>query len=370
MIIQFMKNKALDYFKENLEDLYTYYFTHDDNSWMKERYGDDPFEDFIEIPDFELADIDSYDRLARGELDIDNCKIIYENLKMLTDSQAADERLWAGLTNGVFYDYMKRRWNNYELHSANKDIKSIRSRYFFTNKTRTGLYGNTLARAWWMGRDTYDANKENHFEKLDIIGATDFSTKAHCLFTSYTFAANRTILDGIISAIKILNDNDIHIIVKKDFRPALKYLNAYGGSVLLDSLTADEIKEIVLKKMLELKKGVDRTINYNVNDADEDIDIEEQVNDIDAEEHNTAVDILLSDINSHAASDLFVDYKDRVVVQKMFEDKNELTFDIPANRKDLDNYGANIIKELLGKAMGEKFFSGGKQFEILEIQKL
>ena len=67
-----------------------YYFTKDDNSWMTEAFGSDPFEDFREIQDFELADPQAY---LAGEIDLENCKIIYTNLRFLSESQAADERL-------------------------------------------------------------------------------------------------------------------------------------------------------------------------------------------------------------------------------------------------------------------------------------
>ena len=36
---------------------------------------------------------------------------MYGNLQFLTDSQASDERLWAGLGLGHFWNYIKYRWN-------------------------------------------------------------------------------------------------------------------------------------------------------------------------------------------------------------------------------------------------------------------
>ena len=70
-----MKKDALTFFKSNMSELYQYYYQNPTNDWMQDVYGKEVFEDFIEIPDFELASL--YGRTA-GEIDLDNCKIVYE----------------------------------------------------------------------------------------------------------------------------------------------------------------------------------------------------------------------------------------------------------------------------------------------------
>lgn len=40
----------------------------------------------------------------------ENAIRVYSNLKFLTDSQASDERLWAGLCLGPFWTYVQYRW--------------------------------------------------------------------------------------------------------------------------------------------------------------------------------------------------------------------------------------------------------------------
>ena len=210
MKIYFLKQSALEFLKTNIKTLYTHYFQDETNDWIKEEFGDEPFEFFTEIPDFNLALVDNR---AAGEIDFDNCKIIYENLKMLSESQASDERLWAGLCNGIFYDYMRKRWdyNNMELRSPEKDYKEVLSRFFFSGGQRAGLYRNTLAKSWWVGHATYSKRTENHFEMLDILGASDISSRVSDIFYSNNFASNPTILHGILRAIKYFNDRDIKL---------------------------------------------------------------------------------------------------------------------------------------------------------------
>lgn len=104
MKLYFMKKEALDILKSNLDMVYNMYFTEKDNKWLWKVCGGDPFVEFKEIQDFQLAPIDS--DTSKGEVEFANCKIIYQHLSFLTESQACDERLWAGLCHSVYYDYL------------------------------------------------------------------------------------------------------------------------------------------------------------------------------------------------------------------------------------------------------------------------
>lgn len=107
MKLYFMKKEALDILKSNLDMVYNMYFTEKDNKWLWKVCGGDPFVEFKEIQDFQLAPIDS--DLTKGEVEFANCKIIYQHLSFLTESQACDERLWAGLCHSVYYEYLRKR---------------------------------------------------------------------------------------------------------------------------------------------------------------------------------------------------------------------------------------------------------------------
>lgn len=73
---------------------------------MEEVCGENPFIEFAEIDNFELADLS----LPKGQIDAENTKILYSKLRnKITPSQASDERLWAGLCNSTFYSYLKDR---------------------------------------------------------------------------------------------------------------------------------------------------------------------------------------------------------------------------------------------------------------------
>ena len=242
MELYFLKQKALDYLKANMESLYINYYREKTNDWIKDLFDYDPFEAFITIPDFELMPIND----KKGALDLENCKILFSKLINLSESQASDERLWAGLCNSTFYNYVRLRWNypNMKLKTPEKDSSAILSRFFFSGGTRSGFYRNTLAKYWWVGHGTYQATAQNKFELLDALGPEDFSTKVTDLFYSNTFASNPTIIKGICKAWKIFSDRGIKLPTREYFRPALQYLNALGGGILLDVLSEDEIKDV------------------------------------------------------------------------------------------------------------------------------
>ncbi len=275
MKLYFMKRDALDFMKHNMERLYTHYYHDRDNEWMAEEYGKDPFELFMEVPDFELADIEN---TSIGEANFENCKILYNNLRNLSESQCSDERLWAGLCNGTFYDYMRRRYGypSMQLKTKEKDASAIISRFFFSGGTRAGFFRNGLAKCWWVGRATFDKDNENHFERLDIIGPNDLTTKISDIFYSNTFSSNPTILAGICDALKFFKDHNQTLDEKLHIRAAMQYLNAVGGATLLDILSREEICRIVQLRITSIMMGTTNDIVFE-KDVDEEETLLEEV---------------------------------------------------------------------------------------------
>ena len=237
MKLYFMKKEALDTLKDNLDLVYNKYYTDSDNKWLWNVCGGNPFIEYKDVPEFRLSNLNVGKSI--GEIELENCKLLYMNLKFLNESQASDERLWAGLCHSVFYEYVRKRWDYHKLQpNTQKDaVSNIKSRFFFSGGIRSGLYRNTLSKCWWVGRNTYDMSNKNHFEKLDIIGSNDISTKISDIFYSNNFSSNPIILDGIVEGIKYFNDEGIQLTVKEHIRPSLQLLNAIGGGVVLDCLS-------------------------------------------------------------------------------------------------------------------------------------
>lgn len=360
-----MKKDALTFLKNNMSELYHYYFQNSTNEWMRDAYGKDVFEDFIEVPDFELASL--YGQSA-GEVDLENCKIVYENLMMLSESQASDERLWAGLCNNTFYDYMRRRfrYDSKGLKDTEKDASGIISRFFYTYSGRSGFFRNAIAKSWWVGRLAYDSQSTDKFIKLSYLGSSDFSTKVSDIFYSNSFSANPVILKGICEGIWYYHEKGIKLLVKEHIRPALQYLNALGGGTLLDFYSDEEIKRIIIKRIhdnaVNQGKGL---ISLSLDDLlDEENEIEnnatkEVVDEID--------ELIIGDFieENEEEIDVFVTYG--CLVRLLILEKNSvIEKEIPTK----ESFGAEanlLINRLLGKKIGFETFIAGNHYRIIEI---
>lgn len=255
MKLYFMKQSAVDYMTANISTLYLNYYREKTNQWIVDLFEYDPFELFMEVPEFELAPITN----KRGETELENCRILYSKLINVSESQAADERLWAGLCNATFYDYVRQRWDydNLPLRDAKKDSEPILSRFFFKGGVNAGKFRNTLAKCWWVGHGVYQYKEDDKFELLDALGPEDFSTKVTDIFHNYTFASNLTIVSGIIRGWREMVDKYGSLPTRTYLRPTLQYINALGGGVLLDMYESEEIEKITTDFITMLYEGQD-----------------------------------------------------------------------------------------------------------------
>lgn len=290
MKLYIMKRDALETLKANIPLVYGKYFTESTNKWIYDICGENPFIEFKDVTEFELASLNS--GLTPGEIDLANCKIIYEKLMFLSESQASDERLWAGLAHTTFYEYMRERWGygyGKKPNGAEKDAGAIQTRFFYKKSGRTGFYRNTLSKCWWVGHNTYNPNNtKNHFEGLDIIGSNDFNSKITEFFFNFTFSSNPYVMEAIIEALRTFKEEGRALSVRNHIRPAMSYLNAVGGSVVLDCLSKEEIANIFSDAINAIVQGDEPSLGHYSNEDEEEFDdweesgdsLEEQSGDI------------------------------------------------------------------------------------------
>lgn len=360
MILYFMKQDALEYMKQNINELYTHYFTDDTCDWISEVYGDEAFSIFKEVPDFELCE--QSDKLP-GEIDFENIQKMYLALRNLSESQAADERLWAGMCNKVFYEYLRKRWkyDENDITDAEKDASAILSRFYFSSGARGSYFRNSLAKYWWVGRLTYDENHEKDcFYALKSIGSSDLNSKITTIFYNNTFASNPDILRAITNALGMFTEKNVILSEKEVVRPAMQYLNAVGGALLLDALPEKEITKLTVDKINSLLKGGFSALEVFEEDEEED------------EEEIIPESIPIPDEVPSLAYDfdeeeqLFVAKGDRVKV--FIEDINkENIFIIPKNK---DRREMSLVEALLlGKSIGDEIHIAKHKYIIQDIQK-
>lgn len=369
MRLYFMKQKAIDYMKANIRNIYMNYYRYNTNEWIYDLFDYDPFEFFIDIPDFELANIEG----AIGSVELENCKIIYSHLKNISASQASDERLWAGLCNGVFYQYVRKRWKygSTQLKKVETDSSAILSRFFFSGGTRAGLYRNTLSKCWWVGYLTYNNAAYNKWELLDALGPNDFATKVSDIFYSNNFSANSDILEGICNSIKFFEERDIKLSVAEHIRPTLQYLNAIGGATLLDMYSSDEIKSIVIENIRRIQSGVQGDlIDAEENDVEENFEIEPKglasEIDIDYQEFVESIEKETELVDVNSVLDKLEEIKHGcTVITHMMPKNKRMIYKIPLKNDSRELY--EIERKMLGKCVGDIIRVGMNTFKVEEI---
>lgn len=394
MKLYFMKQSAVDFMKANMNSIYINYYRETTNDWLYRQFDYDPFELFTEVQDFELV----FDRDKKGETDLENCKILYGNLKNISESQASDERLWAGLCHTVFYRYVIDRWDyrTKKQKTVDEDAGILISHFFFSESTRRGFFRNTLAKYWWVGHAVYQENSGNKYELLDWLGPENFYTKIHGLFYNYTFSSNANIVKGICKGWKMFSDKGIKLSVPDYFRPALQNLNALGGGILLDVLSDEEIKEIFFDCVYHLYiKDRPNEMVYAPEDGDDpdeagsdsgniivDINtLEESLGQskTDARITDTSAMMLHSDIGHRSAEnssgvrkskELTVQPKEagyncRVTVCRL-NDNKILRYIIP--QKGSKDGWYPIMKYMIGKRVNDEFLFLGKKYAVQDIE--
>lgn len=244
MKIQFMKDDSVYALKKYIKYAKKHY-ADDNTEWIKSITNND--ENFglfkKEFNDFNLIISDKPEKD-----DIENMKIIYDNLKDLTDSQASDERLWAGLSHTMFWNYMQKRWPL--PNDTEKWEKHILQHYFFAHGARSTVL-NGLARLWWYARLTYDeTNIENPYELTEYM-AKDINGKAYMLFGS-NFSRNREIQRIFLYTIKNYEEQHGLILSREEFGELRKQIVLWSGKLVIDIVDRETLRNKLTKEIEKL----------------------------------------------------------------------------------------------------------------------
>lgn len=250
MKVHFLTANALEALRVNCKENLKHY-ADNNNEWIYDYFDTEiPFKEYKQdFPEFKLS-FNSADEI--GKTDVDNTIELYTAMKILTDTQATDERLWAGMCHCDFWNFLQERWqvNNYhDLKNSN-----IMVRYFFAHNKKRSLITNSLAKLWWVGRLTYDSTREDPFELTKYL-VNDYATKVLVIFSN-NYISNHEITIGLFSALKYLEDNGYMIKGKTSrevYYEATKYLNVLGGTYILDYFTSDELRDKIVKYMKTIK---------------------------------------------------------------------------------------------------------------------
>ncbi|MCA5011773.1 MULTISPECIES: DUF6339 family protein [unclassified Enterococcus] len=239
--IEIVKSESLQTIKNNLPILERCFYYEDNHKFLEFFKDDYPFTNSkIELENFDL--IMNNEKPFFTELE--NVKRVYNRLKFLTDSQASDERLWAGLCITRFWEYTKYRWKI-------KSSSDIENHFFFGYGARRSLTRNALSRLWWIGRLSYDETRKNPYELTELL--CENSNYIQDVLERNT-SNNSQITRAFLTAILQLREENI-VINKRVMAELSKYLNLLGGTYLLDCMDMKTIELKIFEKGIQLYRS-------------------------------------------------------------------------------------------------------------------
>lgn len=243
MKLMYLEQDAVDDIKINYSK-YESHFKDEDNQWFINYFKKNNWlkETKIDNPGIVLNKDASYDVSDRK-----NIAIIYDTLCDLHPSIAMDERLWAGMLFSDFWDYVQYRRKKEIESGIEQDIKNS---FLFMRGTKRSCFMNCLSRLWWTGHLLYDAESQNPYHAVDLIAFNAYASNI-VLISSNNFIANRQLALGVLDCMEKRQAAGDKI-GRYHYVEANKYINCIGGMLLLDTMTRNEICNLVNDRLNNL----------------------------------------------------------------------------------------------------------------------
>lgn len=238
--IKYLKEEVIQAIKSNLNYVLEIMKSCSDNSWLDLLGFDECFgETKILVNEFKMNTSFSNPR----ESDLANSIIIFEALKDLNETQATDERLWAGLAFTICYDYMLYRW---PLDSETK----VKYRFVYEQNIRRAIMYQGISRLWWIARYTYDDKLNNPYELTEYA----FSHPQIMKSITYRNYSNSSIVrKAILNALKNFEISGGK--VKTELIDELNIKISLLGSVsIIDSYEYEELYDKLYSYIIEIYK--------------------------------------------------------------------------------------------------------------------
>ena len=242
--LKYVTDIFLDEFSTNFKSKYLGLYLNNDADEIKEIFSNPQN---IRESSFEFEFQDLILESDDPEANVKNVKIIWESLKNLTVAEAENEKVWIALENTYYLNYHLDQLNN--ISGKNREA-SIIARTIFNRGKKRSLMINSIASLWWIAYYTYDEKSSNPYYYTEKFLSGSYRGNSVAYFSS-NLVSNKEIVLGTLGAIYELIDEGKMIENRYSYSNANKILNLVGGVIMLDSLSRDEVKEIVKSNLLD-----------------------------------------------------------------------------------------------------------------------
>lgn len=248
--LPYVTDDFLAEFKNNFSTVYSGYYQNKEKEKIAEIFkkSDIIIKSRLE---FEIVDLkllpDSKKHEDTWEIDFENAITLWESLEIPT-SVALSEKMWVALENIYYLDY------TIDQLSTVQDANKIDQRIIFTYNAKRSAAINSLSLLWWAVYYTVDENNPDdpyHLTKF-FFKYVPRSTKM--LWLSSNVISSKSVALGILEGVKELVDSEVIRGGRYGFSNANKIINQIGGVTLMELLTREDIKMIVVENVPEMDK--------------------------------------------------------------------------------------------------------------------
>ena len=178
------------------------------------------------------------------DIDYSNSITLYEHLKDLPRYILADERFWLWLYLDKFY-YVVRRM------TIIKGVSTIENSWTQKQGIRRGLMFGVLSRMYYRVALTVGDSLNDKYELTKWVIDNPVRFREH---SWRNYSSNYELLRGIIKGEKKAVDEYPELESKIDYPYIAKCVSIIGSVRLLDSISEEEICEMIYNKMVEIMK--------------------------------------------------------------------------------------------------------------------
>ena len=208
----------------------------------------------VEVPALPTLKVPTGDK----DFDLENAIKLHTALRDITPAQAADERLWTWLAHGPYWEYMRVRWPADEWkkkaltpEETRRGLRYMLAHYFAPDARSLVRHG--IARLWWFGKATFDGNSSDHYRRTKLMLRTADSRQS---IMERQYWRNPGVLAPLLDRVEYWEKKNFSFYQPRErFRQLCKDVNAWGGTMLLDSLSAKDVASLVDAAARELKRG-------------------------------------------------------------------------------------------------------------------
>lgn len=241
--IKMVSEDALIAIKKNINVINNYVKEENTNEWIPVVLkGINPIyvEKKITIEDFELIE---NKKVNDKDIDFKNSITLYEHLKDIPRFILSSENFWLWL-------YLEKFYNVVRDFMPITSSSTFKDHYLFSDGIRRGIFFGVLSRMFYRVALTVDETKEDKYELTRWV-INNPERFRNLSWRSYSSESH--LVRGAVRGEKRFVDE--YGEDTKLYKEVAKQISLFGSVKLLDSISEEDIENMVYKCMVEMKKA-------------------------------------------------------------------------------------------------------------------